>query len=302
MAGSPRREETKRVRLKVAQHNCKGSNNAFIILFHIVKKFDIFFVCVQDPPLYKGDPLRAPGYECIFQKTEKVQVSTYISLRVLWKISFVIFPCIEDVLYWRIFTKEGKLVGESKSAGIVNAYKRRTEEGNSVQAESLFRETNKPTIIVGDLNVHTSLTDPMRVLSSSERKNGETYMSTAALSGYTILNTQGIYTRFPDNVMLHRPSIINYSMANAAMFNKLSRWRDIDQRTSSDHISIVTELDSEEIELAKPAPNWEKSNGARIKENPTRQSKPHSKSTVTKTRDMSQLQKQLMQRRTSRAV
>ena len=161
-------------------------------------------------------------------------------------------------MYWRIFTKEGKLVGESKSAGIVNAYKRRTEEGNSVQAESLFRETNKPTIIVGDLNLHTSLTDPMRVLLSSARKNGETYMRRAALSGYTILNTPGIYTRFPDNVMLHRPSIINYSIANAAMFNKLSRWRDITQRTSSDHISIVTELDSEEIELAKPAPNWEK--------------------------------------------
>jgi len=172
MEGSPKRAETKRVRLKVAQHNCRGSNDAFITLFHIVKNFDISFVCVQDPPRYNGDPLRAPRYECIFQKTEKVRVCTYICLRVLLEISFVIFACIENVLYLRIFTKEEKLVGQSKSAGIVNAYNRRTKEGNSVQAESLFRETNKPTIIVSDLNVHTSLTDPMRVLSSLERRNG----------------------------------------------------------------------------------------------------------------------------------
>ena len=34
------------------------------------------------------------------------------------------------------------------------------------------------------------------------------------------------------------------------MFNKISRCRDITQRTSSDHIAIVTEIDWEEIELA----------------------------------------------------
>lgn len=57
-------------------------------------------------------------------------------------------------------------------------------------------------------------------------------MTTAALSGYIILNTPGIYTRFPDNDMIYRPSVIDYSMANAAMFNKISRRRDITQRTS----------------------------------------------------------------------
>jgi len=258
MQGSPRREETKRLRLKVAQHNCRGSNDAFITLFHVVKNHDISFVCVQDPPLYKGDPLKAQGYECIFQKTEKVRVCTYISLRVVREISCVILPCIDDVLYLRIFAKEGKRVGQSRSVSVVNAYNRRTEEGNSILAESLFRQTNDPTIIVGDLNVHRSLTDPMRILSSSERRTGKTYMRTAALCGYTILNTPGIYTRFPDNVMLHGPSVIHYSCANAAMFTKISRWRDITQRISSDYIAIVTKIDSEEIERAKPAPDWEK--------------------------------------------
>jgi len=59
----------KGVKIKIAQHNCRGSNNVFIMLFHIIKEFEISFVCVQDRPLYCGDLLRAPGYECIFQKT-----------------------------------------------------------------------------------------------------------------------------------------------------------------------------------------------------------------------------------------
>ena len=258
MEGSPEKSGTKRVKIKIAQHNCRGSNDVFITLFHIVKNFDISFVCVQDPPLYNGEPLRAPGYECVFQKTRKVRACTYVSLRVLLEVSFVIFPCVEDVLFLRVFAKEGRLLGQSRSIGIANVYNRQGADGHSAPAESIFPETPEPTLVVGDLNIHTSLTDPMRVLSSSERRTGEAYMRTAALHSYTILNTPGIYTRFPDNPNLHRPSTIDYTLANASMFTKVNRWRDITQRTGSDHIVIVTEIDSEEVELARPAPDWEK--------------------------------------------
>jgi len=138
------------------------------------------------------------------------------------EISFPIFPCLDDVLYLRIFAREGKLVGQSRSAGIVNAYNRHMEEENLVPAESIFRETNEPTIVVSDPNINMSLTDPMRILSGSERRTGETYLRTAAVSGYKILNTPAIYTRFLENVMLHRPSVIDYSLANAAIFTKIS--------------------------------------------------------------------------------
>jgi len=59
----------RRRRIKIAQHNCRGSNSVFISLFHIMKRVDISFVCVQDPPLYNGQPLRALGYECISSTT-----------------------------------------------------------------------------------------------------------------------------------------------------------------------------------------------------------------------------------------
>jgi len=95
----------RRQRIKIAQHNCRVSNSVFIMLFHSVKGFDVSFICVQDPPLFNGQALRAPGYECISLNTDKVLVCTYVSLRVLLDISFVVVPRDQDILYLRIFAK-----------------------------------------------------------------------------------------------------------------------------------------------------------------------------------------------------
>jgi len=83
-------------------------------------------------------------------------------------------------------------------------------------------------------------------------------MRLAALRGYTIINTPGIYTRFPDNPTLHRPSLIDYTLANNSLLAKVSKWKDVYQRSGSDHIIIVTELDSEGVTLARASPDWEK--------------------------------------------
>ena len=112
--------------------------------------------------------------------------------------------------------------------------------------------------MVGDLNVHTAYTDPMRNLEPGERRRGEHYMRLAALRGYNTINTPGIYTRFPDNPTLHRPSVIVYALANNSLLTKVSKWKDVYQRSGSDHIIIVTELDSEGVTLARASPDWEK--------------------------------------------
>jgi len=83
-------------------------------------------------------------------------------------------------------------------------------------------------------------------------------MCRAALQGYNILNMPGIYTRFPDNPELDRPPAINYILTNAALLPRVSRWQDFQQRTRSDHIVIVTNIDSEEAELAMASPDWDK--------------------------------------------
>jgi len=38
----------------------------------------------------------------------------------------------------------------------------------------------------------------------------------------------------------------------------VSKWKDVYQRSGSDHIIIVTELDSEGMALARASPDWEK--------------------------------------------
>jgi len=144
------------VRFSFAQHNCRESNDLFISLFHIVKGYNVFFVCVQDLPLYRGNPPRAPGYECIFQNGPKVRVVIYHSLRVLVGISFVLVPTVEDVLYLRIFAKEGRLVGNSPLLGLVNVYNRLANGGNTVPPGTVFTQMNKPTLVGGDLNCHTA--------------------------------------------------------------------------------------------------------------------------------------------------
>jgi len=76
---------------------------------------------------------------------------------------------------------------------------------------------NQPTLVVGDLNIHTAYTDPLRSLEPGERRRGEHYMRLAVLRGYNIINTPGIFTRFPDNPVIHRPSVIDYTLANNSL-------------------------------------------------------------------------------------
>ena len=161
MSGNLNREATRGMRLNFVQHNCRGSNDVFLTLFHVVKGFNVSFICVQDPPLYAGCPLRAPGYECIFRNDPKVRVATNVSLRVLVGVSFVVIPTSEDVLYLRVFGKGGCLVGRSIFFGLINVYNRQVEGSSSVDPKMVFAETREPTLVVGDLNVHTAFTDPL---------------------------------------------------------------------------------------------------------------------------------------------
>jgi len=167
-------------------------------------------------------------------------------------------PRDQDILYLRIIAKEGSLLGNHQSLGIINTYNRPAEGGHTVTAKSLFAKANEPTLVVGDLNIHTTYTDPMRNLKPGERRRGEHYIRLAALQDYTIINTPGIYTRFPDNPTLHRPSIIDYTLANNSLLGKVSKWKDVYQRSGSDHIIIVTELDSEGVARARASLDWEK--------------------------------------------
>jgi len=142
---------------------------------------------------------------------------------VLLDVSVVVVPRDQDIMYFKIFAKEGSLLSSHWSRGIINTYNRAAKGGHTVTAQSLFTETNEPTLVVGDLNVHTAYTDTMRSLEPWERGKGKHYMRLAALRGYTITNMPGIYTRFPDNPILHRPSVIDNTLANNKLLANVSK-------------------------------------------------------------------------------
>jgi hypothetical protein len=75
----------------IIQHNCRGSNLVLIPLFQMLKTYNVSFICIQDPPLFTGKPLRASsGFECIASNTkeDKIRVVTYINLNLVSFISY----------------------------------------------------------------------------------------------------------------------------------------------------------------------------------------------------------------------
>src|SRR5467141_4034797 len=78
--------------LVIVQHNCAGSSFIFHSLFSILSNVDI--VAIQDPYLWNGIPLSAPGFSIIFPpvtNVQKVRVCLYISNRFISssKVSFL---------------------------------------------------------------------------------------------------------------------------------------------------------------------------------------------------------------------
>jgi len=138
---------------------------------------------VQDPPLYNGQPLRAPGYKCISFITSKLRVCTYITFRVLLDISFVVVPKEQEIQYKRIFAKKAFLLRNNRFYGIIDTYVQQAEGGHTVTAKDLFIERNKPTLVVRDLNIHTHYTNPVRSREPRDRRSGDHYIRPVALQG-----------------------------------------------------------------------------------------------------------------------
>jgi hypothetical protein len=94
---------------------------------------------------------------------------------------------------------------------------------------------------VEDLNFYNLYTDPERDISSQERRCEEHFFRVASLRGYAILNEPGIYTRIPETTG-HRPSIIDYTLADPHCQKFVKSWKANRPSTGSDHIAIKTEI------------------------------------------------------------
>ena len=98
----------------------------------------------------------------------------------------------------------------------------------------------------------------MRVISPSEEKASTPYFNRATDLAYSLLNTPGVYNRFPLSGAF-RPSAIDLAFANPLIRPAFRSWDATTlPSTGSDHVPIIIHLATPTDERAPPRPMWDK--------------------------------------------
>jgi len=109
---------------------------------------------------------------------------------------------------------------------------------------------------VGDLNINNPLADPLRSFSSQEVSSSAPYFELAALGRFALLNSPGVYTRFPLSVKAH-PSVIDLDFSNPLLLPFMKAWETSLPSTRLDHVSITILLASLSLDQAPPRLRWD---------------------------------------------
>ena len=137
----------------------------FLTLLSLIRNRNISFVCLQDPPLFQGSPLRAPGFQCFVSNIFgfKKRVAIYVNLSLAKDFNYLCFSPTADVLRLILSRNDGRpVLGGFNSFSLINTYNRQVDGVNTVKAADLFTDDSHPSLVVGDLNVHTLYTDLTR--------------------------------------------------------------------------------------------------------------------------------------------
>jgi len=125
----------------------------------------------------------------------------------------------------------------------------------SVSPEVLFPELGFPLLVLGDLNIHNPLSDPLQHFSHREISSSTPYFEKAAESGFALLNPPGEYTRFL-LVGNPRPSLIDRAFANPPLLPLIQSWEASLPSTGSDHVPIMITLATPSLNQKPPRPRW----------------------------------------------
>jgi len=238
--------------LSIIQHNCLESGNVFLSLFESFKGTTTYpsIVLLQDPPVNKAHLPFFNGFKYLFPPVRKPRVAAYVHMSFLSNYTVLPrFKGVDDVLSLDISSNEPLFGTAFHSFRIINAYSTNTVDHrvHSVSPEVLFPDFGFPLLVLGDLNIHNPLSDPLRHFSHREISSSTPYFERAAESGCALLNPPGEYTRFP-LVGKARPSVIDLAFANPPLLPLGKSWEASLPSTGSDHIPIT-------ITLATPSPN-----------------------------------------------
>src|SRR3978361_2070006 len=167
--------------LNIYQHNCCGSNPVFISFFSIIKSKNPDIIAVQDPFLWNGKPLSAPGFTLIYENSfAKPKVTTYICNNLLKHAEYISAPPSSPYIQTiTIHLPNNPIV-------IRNLYNT-PWNANKIETHNIFVNSHIPTIVLGDFNLHSPSSDPLRVFNRREIWTSTPYFDHAADTGYDLL-------------------------------------------------------------------------------------------------------------------
>jgi len=246
--------------LSIIQHICLGSWNVFLSLFDSFKKATTYpsVVLLQDPPVNKAHLPCFNGFKSFFPPVRKPRVAAYLHMCFLSNYTVLPrFKGVEDVLALDVSSNEPLFGTAFHSLSVINAYSTNTADHriHSVQPEVLFPLLGFPLLVVGDLNIHNPLSDPLRHFSQGEISSSTPYFEKAAESVFTLLNAPGVDTRFP-LVAKARPSVFDLAFANPALLPLVKSWEASLPSMGSDHIPITITLATPALNQKPPRPRW----------------------------------------------
>jgi len=246
--------------LSIVQHNCLGSWNVFLSLFESFKETTTYpsIVLLQDPPVNRAHLPSFNGFKSFFPPARKPRVAAYVHISFLSNYTVLPrFKGVDDVLSLDISSNEPLFGTSFHSFRIINAYSTNTVDHrvHSVSPELLFPDLGFPLLVLGDLNIHNLLSDPLRHFSHREIPSSTPYFEKAADSGFALLNPPGEYTRFP-LVGNARPSVIDLAFANPSLLPIVKSWEASPPSTGSDHIPITITLAAASPNQKPPRPRW----------------------------------------------
>ena len=153
------------------------------------------------------------------------------------------FKEVDNILALDVSSQEPRFGTNLHSFRLIHAYSTnpRDNQVHSVSPETLFPTLEVSLLVVGDLNIHNPLADPLRSCSPPEIGSSTPYFEKAAEAGFTLLNPPREYTRFP-LVGKARPSVIDLAFPNPLLLPMFKSWEVSLPSTGSDHVPITINL------------------------------------------------------------
>ena len=222
---------------------------------------------LQDPPSRKGFLPSFAGFKFFCPPFPKPAVAFYVSLSFLsfYTVLPVASSTSEDVFHLDIYTPSGCFGTTSPKFRLTNVYSRSLPGSTkSVTPLDALPDVDFPCLVARDFNIHNHAADPLRVISRSEEKASTPYFTRASDPAYSLLNTPGVYTRFPLSGTF-RPSTIDLTLANPLIRPAVESWDAMTlPSTGSDHVPILIHLAAPTDERAPPRPMWDKADWERL--------------------------------------